>query len=75
MGAKQAGTAFAIIALANVVATYFFGHLGGILRRKYLLSVLYLIRAAMALFVLLQISELSIYSLSRWESSGSARCR
>jgi MFS family permease len=65
MGAKEAGTALAIIALANVVGTYFFGHLGGILRRKYLLSVLYFIRAAaMALFVLVPLSELSLYLFS-----------
>lgn len=44
--------ALAVIALANVVGTYFFGQLGGILRRKFLLSVLYFIRAAAtALFV------------------------
>jgi MFS family permease len=65
MGAGQAGTALAIIALANVAGTYLFGHLGGLLRRKYLLSVLYFIRAgAMAMFVLLPLSEASVYVFS-----------
>lgn len=65
MGAQQAMTALAIIALANVVGTYGFGHLGGILRQKYLLSVLYLIRTvAMTLFVLLPLSVYSVYLFS-----------
>jgi len=65
MGAREAGTALAIIALANVIGTYVFGHLGGILRRKYLLSALYFVRAgAMALFVMLPLTEFSVYLFS-----------
>lgn len=65
MDLNVAGKALAIIALANVIGTYLFGHLGGILRRKYLLSLLYFVRAvAMAAFVLFPISEFSVYLFS-----------
>ncbi|OXH89125.1 MFS transporter, partial [Burkholderia multivorans] len=52
----------ALIALTNVVGTYACGHLGGLLRRKYVLSVLYLVRAfAMAAFVAVPLSPASVY--------------
>ncbi|NML26469.1 MFS transporter [Zoogloea dura] len=61
----SAGTAvagLATIALANVAGTYVCGLLGGRYRRKHLLCILYLLRAAaMALFVLLPLSPASLY--------------
>jgi MFS family permease len=65
MGPQQAGIAMAVISLANVIGTYGCGHLGGFMRRKYVLSVIYLLRsAAMMLFVALPISEFSVYAFS-----------
>lgn len=59
---KDAVAALAIIALANVIGTYYWGVLGGAFRRKYLLAGLYLVRsAAMALFVLLPLSPWTLY--------------
>ena len=61
----NAVAALAIIALANTAGTYCFGLLGARLRRKNLLSTIYLIRtAAMALFVLLPISPASLYAFA-----------
>lgn len=55
-------TGLAIIALSNVVGTFVCGQLGGTYRRKHLLAGLYLVRsAAMALFVLLPLSPLTVY--------------
>lgn len=55
----------AIIALSNVVGTYGCGHLGGLFRRKHLLSALYLARSlAMAAFVLLPTSAASVYAFA-----------
>jgi MFS family permease len=55
----------AIIALTNIAGTYACGRLGDLYRRKYLLSALYLARsAAMALFVLLPLSPLTVYLFS-----------
>lgn len=57
--------ALALIALANVVGTYAFGLLGARLSKKKLLAGVYLARsAAMALFVLLPLSHLSLYLFS-----------
>ncbi|RBL66974.1 MFS transporter, partial [Pseudomonas sp. MWU13-2625] len=54
--------ALALIALTNVAGTYACGHLGGLLRRKYVLSVLYLVRAlTMAVFVAAPLSPASVY--------------
>jgi MFS family permease len=65
MGPQQAGIALAVISLANVIGTYGCGYLGGFMRRKYVLSVIYLLRsAAMMLFVALPISEFSVYAFS-----------
>jgi len=63
LGASDAVAGLAIIALTNVPGTYFCGHLGGLLRRKYLLSGLYIVRsAAMILFVLSPLSSYSLYA-------------
>ena len=61
----NAVAALAIIALANVVGTYVFGLLGGRLRRKIVLAAIYLARtAAMALFVLLPVSPVTLYAFA-----------
>ncbi|WP_323123286.1 MFS transporter [Burkholderia alba] len=55
----------ASIALANVIGTYGCGHAGGFLRRKSVLSVVYVVRsAAMALFVALPLTPASVYVFS-----------
>ena len=60
--ARHASVALALIVLTNVAGTYACGHLGGVLRRKYVLSVLYLVRAlAMAAFVAAPLSPASVY--------------
>jgi MFS family permease len=65
MGPREAGIALAVISLANIIGTYLSGYLGGLMRRKYLLSVIYLIRsAAMILFVALPVSEVTVYAFS-----------
>ncbi len=65
MDVTDGGLALAIIALANVAGIYLCGHLGGFLRRKYVLSALYLFRAAvMSLFVVLPLSSLSLFFFS-----------
>ena len=61
----NAVAALAIIALANTAGTYCFGLLGARLRRKNVLSTIYLVRtAAMALFVLLPTSPASLYAFA-----------
>jgi MFS family permease len=60
---NDAVAGLAIIALTNVVGTYVCGLLGGLRRRKYLLSGIYLARSlAMALFVTLPLSPWSLYA-------------
>jgi MFS family permease len=62
MRPADAVAALAIIALANVFGTYFFGLLGARRRRKYLLAGIYLVRtSAMALFVLAPLRPWSIH--------------
>lgn len=62
---QQAATALALIALANVVGTYAWGRLGDLLRRKTLLTAIYLIRsAAMALFVMLPPHPAMLYAFA-----------
>lgn len=62
MSGNHAVAGLAIIALANVAGTYVCGWLGGLHRRKYLLSGVYLLRAAaMAAFVLLPLTPASLY--------------
>ena len=61
--AKDAVAGLAIIALTNVLGTYYCGHLGDLFRRKHLLAGIYFVRAAvMLLFVLLPISSYSLYA-------------
>lgn len=65
MGLREASAGLAIISLANVLGTYLCGYLGGFLRRKYLLAGIYLLRSfAIAVFVLLPLTELSVYIFS-----------
>jgi MFS family permease len=65
LGAKEAGAALAIITLANAIGTYACGYLGSFLRCKYVLSVLYLVRAgAMTLFVAFPLTPISLYLFS-----------
>lgn len=60
---NDAVAGLAIIALTNVVGTYVCGLLGGLRRRKYLLSGIYLARSlAMALFVALPLTQWSLYA-------------
>ena len=55
-----AASAFALIGLFNIVGSLAFGVMGGVWRKKYVLSALYLARAiAIGLFVLLPVTELS----------------
>ncbi|HEV3427165.1 MAG TPA: MFS transporter [Paraburkholderia sp.] len=65
MSAREASTALAIIALANTAGTFLCGYAGGFLRRKYLLSGIYLTRAAaMALFIALPLTPASLYGFA-----------
>ena len=60
--ARHATAGLAIIALANVIGTYYAGVLGARARRKHLLAILYLVRAgAIALFITLPLSPASLY--------------
>lgn len=62
---RAAVIALSLIALANTGGTFLCSYLGGFYRRKYLLSGIYLVRAlAMTLFVLLPLTELSVYVFS-----------
>lgn len=62
---RSAVIALAVIALANIAGTYLCGYLGGLYRRKYLLAGMYLVRSvAMAAFVMLPLSEASVYLFS-----------
>jgi predicted MFS family arabinose efflux permease len=55
-----AATALAMIGLFNIFGSYLFGRLGDRLRKKYLLSLIYLARAiVIALFLVLPISNVS----------------
>ncbi|WP_246794867.1 MFS transporter [Burkholderia perseverans] len=65
MSARQASISLAIIALANTVGTFLCGYAGGFWRRKYLLAGIYFTRViAMALFVLLPLTPVSLYVFS-----------
>lgn len=62
LSGRTAVAALSIIALANVAGTYAWSMLGGKWRRKHLLAWIYLLRSvAMTLFVLLPLSEATIY--------------
>ncbi len=65
MAPASAMIALAIIALANIAGTYAFGWLGGRHVKKYLLAGIYLARtSAMALFVLLPLSPVTLYAFA-----------
>jgi MFS family permease len=65
LGAGVAGAALGLIALANIAGTYLCGYFGGLLRRKYLLCCLYLVRSlAMLLFVMVPLTPASVYVFS-----------
>jgi len=65
MQPSEGMAALAVIALANIAGTYWFGVLGGRHSRKYLLAGIYLVRtAAMALFVLLPLSAATLYGFA-----------
>ena len=60
-----AGVAIAVIGGANVIGTLLFGWLGGRYSFKYLLSGLYLLRAAgFAVFLMLPVTETSVLIFS-----------
>ncbi|WP_247658051.1 MFS transporter [Aquabacter sp. L1I39] len=60
--ASEGVAALAIIALTNVAGTYLLGVWGGMLRRKYLLAALYVVRTlAMALFIFTPLTITSTY--------------
>jgi MFS family permease len=62
MSGNAAVAGLAIIALSNIAGTYCCGLLGGLYRRKYLLSGIYLLRSAvMALFFALPLTSTSLY--------------
>ena len=62
MTAETGMTALALIGLFNIFGSYTWGWLGGHYTKKYLLSVLYFIRAlAIAAFVLMPLSPVSIF--------------
>ena len=65
MSAREASISLATIALANTIGTFLCGYAGGFLRRKYLLSAIYFVRAgAMALFLALPLTHASLYAFS-----------
>lgn len=65
MNAREASIALATIALANTIGTFLCGYAGGFLRRKYLLSAIYFVRAGtMALFLALPLTQASLYAFS-----------
>jgi MFS family permease len=62
LGGRTAVIALSLIALANIAGTYIWSMLGGKWRRKHLLAWIYLVRSiAMTLFVLLPLSEATLY--------------
>ncbi len=65
MSANTGMIALALIGLFNIFGSYVWGRLGGRYTRKYLLASLYFTRAmAIAVFVLLPLSPLTIYLFS-----------
>lgn len=62
---RAAVIALSLIALANIAGTFLCGYLGGLYRRKYLLTGIYFVRAlCMTLFVLLPLTEFTVYLFS-----------
>ncbi|MGH8616404.1 MAG: MFS transporter [Burkholderiales bacterium] len=65
MSANTGMIALALIGLFNILGSYTWGVLGGRYTKKYLLASLYFIRAmAIAAFVLLPLSPLTVYAFS-----------
>ena len=65
MPAHVAVTALALIGLFNVIGTYLAGWLGGRMPKRYILSFIYFARAvAIALFVFLPLSVVSVYAFA-----------
>lgn len=65
MNGRSAVIALSLIALANTAGTYACGVLGASYRRKHLLAYIYVLRsAAIALFVALPVSAVSLYAFS-----------
>ena len=65
LGAQQAGICLALVALANVPGSYVCSWVGGRMRPKYALALLYLMRsAAMLCFVWAPVSAASAYLFS-----------
>ncbi|HJW56549.1 MAG TPA: MFS transporter [Burkholderiaceae bacterium] len=65
MDPNVAVIALALIGLFNIFGSYYFGKLGGILPKRYLLSSIYLSRSiAIALFLLAPLSAWSVYVFS-----------
>ncbi len=65
LGGRTAVIALAVIALTNVAGTYLCGLLGARYRRKHLLACIYLLRsAAMAAFVMLPLSAVTVYAFA-----------
>ena len=58
-------TSLSLIGLANIIGTLGWGSLGGVLRKKYLLSSIYLLRSiALLLFIVLPVTEFGTYVFS-----------
>lgn len=65
MSGHSAMVALSLIALSNIAGTYVCGILGAKYRRKHLLATIYLARSgAIAAFVTLPLSELTLYSFA-----------
>jgi MFS family permease len=65
LSASDGVTALAIIALTNVIGTYYAGFFGGIYRRKHLLAGIYFARAlAMLAFVAAPLTPMSVYAFA-----------
>ncbi|RJF96255.1 MFS transporter [Noviherbaspirillum saxi] len=65
LAGNTAVVALSLVALANVAGTYIWGMLGGRFRKKYLLAWVYVLRsAATTVFLLLPVSEITIYTFA-----------
>jgi predicted MFS family arabinose efflux permease len=65
LGVELAATTLVVIAFFNVFGAWFAGYLGGTLRKKYLLTGIYLVRTVLiAVFVLLPVTEFSVLAFS-----------
>jgi predicted MFS family arabinose efflux permease len=65
MAPHVAATALALVGLFNIIGTYFAGWLGSRMPKRYILSFIYFARAvAIALFVFLPLSVVSVYAFA-----------